>query len=531
MHNSLRSLRSKPVRRSLNRVIENGVLAMGSIGQLMRERRWEDARAKAAQSVFPLLPEKTSSSNSKSGTRRHILCAANSVTLALLILLASATETASAIPAFAKKTGLRCSACHEAWPKLNAFGQAFRDKGYEIGNERDSPVYASPLYWPASIRITPQWHSERNSAEATNQSKSGVQPVTTQGFDLSGIDLWTAGLLSKDISFVVLPSSDEYGNFHFESAWVRFDKLLKSTWINIKSGKFELDNVVSEKRMLTLSQNGGFYQIYHYLPLVDAKAFKATLAVPGETGASTTGFGLGDNQLGLELAGQSNDDSTRYSVSVLTSSDGSVNLPSSAGYDTFFAASKAWSINSLGPQRFGAFSYIGQAPTRYLTQSPPGGGTPTDIPGSGFGNRDFTRTGGFALLSAKKLDLVPMFTHATENADIALGIPSNEALPSGVQNPSWNGRMLELYYTQNLQFIVIARYEDIRNSRQVFRSSANNFGDLDAETIAFRWMPFMHSRAGLAICPEYSKVHQAGASAIETNQTLRSAFIGLDFAF
>jgi len=283
--------------------------------------------------------------------------------------------------------------------------------------------------------------------------------------------------------------------------------------------------------MLTLSQNGGTYQIYHFLPLIDPKAYAAAPAVPGETGSSTTSFGLGDNQLGVEFAGQSHDDSTRFSVSLLSSSDGSVNLPTSSGYDTFLAASKSIGISGLGPQRFGAFSYIGQAPTRYLTQTPAGGGAPVNIAGSGFGNKEFSRTGGYALLSAKKLDVVPMFTHATENADIALGIPSNQSLPSGVRSPSWNGRMLELFYTQNLQFIVIARYEDIRNSQQLFASSAKNFGDEDAETIAFRWMPFMHSRAGLAICPEFSKVHQIGASATQTNQTLRSAFVGLDFAF
>ncbi|MGA2537336.1 MAG: hypothetical protein ABSF53_15065 [Terracidiphilus sp.] len=447
------------------------------------------------------------------------------------MLIVCSIRPASAIPAFAKKTGLRCSACHEAWPKLNAFGQAFRDNGYQIGNERDSPVYASPLYWPAGIRFTPQWHRERNGAEATNQSASGVQPVVTQGFDLSGIDLWTAGLLAKNISFVVLPSSDEYGNFHFESAWVRFDNLLRSPWLNLKAGKYELDTVVSEKRMLTLSQVGGQYQMYHYLPLVDAKAFAATPVALGETGVSATGFGLGDNQLGIELGGHSHNDYTRYTVSVLSSSDGAVNLPTSKGYDTFMDVSRSVMVNSLGPQTFGAFSYIGQSPTRYLTQTPAGGGAPVNIPGSGYGNKDFTRTGFYALLAAKKLDVVPTFMHATENADIALGIPSNDPLPQGVQNPSWNGRMLELYYTQNLQFIVIARYEDIRNTHQVFQSSAGNFGDMDVEMIAFRWMPFMHSRAGLAICPEYSKLHQIGASAIETNQTLSSAFIGLDFAF
>ena len=485
----------------------------------------------AGRSTLVNLPVNSFLSTATWGLIQRLLRGGSSAALTLLLLFAAGSQKAAAIPAFAKKTGLRCSACHEAWPKLNAFGQAFRDNGYQIGNERDSPIFASPLYWPAGVRYTPQWHRELNSAEATNQSASGVQPVTTQGFDLSGIDFWFAGLLAKNISFVVLPSSDEYGNFHFESGWVRFDNLLKSPWLNLKAGKFEMDNLVSEKRMLTLSQVGGIYQMYHYLPLIDAKANAATPVVAGETGISTTAFGLGDNQLGVELGGHSKNDYTRYSISFLTSSDGAVNLPAGKSYDTFMDVSRSIMVNRLGPQTFGAFNYIGRAPTRYLTQTPAGGGAPVDIPGSGYGDKTFTRTGGFALLSAKKLDIVPMFMHATENADIALGIPSQESLPPGVRSPTWNGRMLELYYTQNLQFIVIARYEDIRNTRQLFQSSVSNFGDMDVETIAFRWMPFMHSRAGLAICPEYSKLHQIEASAIQTNQTLSSAFIGLDFAF
>jgi hypothetical protein len=96
---------------------------------------------------------------------KRLLSAGCAAMLAIVGLAAAGSHAAYAIPAFAKKTGLRCSACHEAWPKLNAFGQAFRDNGYQIGNERDSPVYASPLYWPAGVRYTPQWHRELNSAE------------------------------------------------------------------------------------------------------------------------------------------------------------------------------------------------------------------------------------------------------------------------------------------------------------------------------------------------------------------------------
>jgi len=37
-----------------------------------------------------------------------------------------AVHKTAAIPAFARKYGLACSACHTAWPELNAFGQRFR---------------------------------------------------------------------------------------------------------------------------------------------------------------------------------------------------------------------------------------------------------------------------------------------------------------------------------------------------------------------------------------------------------------------
>jgi hypothetical protein len=383
-------------------------------------------------------------------------------TFALFLLIICLSSRAHAIPAYARKTGLRCSACHEAWPKLNNFGQTFKDNGYQIGNERDSPVYSSPQYWPISLRITPAWHSELNTAMATNQSASGVQPVSTQGFDLSGLDLLAEGLLSKNLSFMILPSSDEYGNFHFESAWARFDNLLNTTWLNVKGGKFELDNVISEKRILTLSQEGGIYQIYHYLPSIDPNAYNATPVAAGEQGVSATEFGLGDNQLGVEIMGHSRNNYTRYSVSMLSSSDGSVNLPTSRGFD----------ITSLGLHRFGGFEYIGQAATRYLTQ--PSASGPVPIAGSGYGNKDFTRTGAYAMLTIKKVDVIPMFTHATESAFVALGIPSNDALPSGVHSPAWNGRMLEVQCVPTLQFVTTLRYEDIRNSRQTFTRSSSN---------------------------------------------------------
>jgi hypothetical protein len=124
-----------------------------------------------------------------------------------------------------------------------------------------------------------------------------------------------------------------------------------------------------------------------------------------------------------------------------------------------------------------------------------------------------------------------MYTHATESAFVALGIPSNESLPGGVHSPAWNGRMLELDYTPTLQFVAILRYEDIRNTAQTFTASARNYGDLDTETVGGRFYPFTSSRDGLALCAEYSKAHSIGVSSIQGNQTTRSVLMGVDFAF
>ena len=119
----------------------------------------------------------------------------------VLGMLLSLRPPARAIPAFARKYDLPCSACHEAWPKLNDFGIAFRDRGYQLGNEKDSPIWQNPSYWPITFRITPQWHRESSSNNVVDTVPGDpalgqtFQNVTTDGFDFGGLDIWAAGTL------------------------------------------------------------------------------------------------------------------------------------------------------------------------------------------------------------------------------------------------------------------------------------------------------------------------------------------------
>jgi hypothetical protein len=460
--------------------------------------------------------------------------------LIVVFLMLSGSQHANAIPAFARKYGLRCSACHESWPMLNYFGQKFKDNGYQLMNDRDAPIWQNPGYWPITFRMTPMWHRFSTGKVAVDQG-DGVTRVTSSGFDLTGLDFHTGGTLEKNFSFYLLPSSDENGNFHFETVMARFDNLMGSPWLNIKVGKFELDNLLSEKRILTLTGNGGIYQLYHFIPVGDGNIF-------GQ---------IGDNQLGVEVMGHSYDDRTRYSASLLSSSDGSPGLIYGANsYSGFFTASQAFDAGRMGVDRIGGYVMIGQAPTTWLTSGGPNG----PLPGSGVGNKSFSREGFVGqFYFGQHFDLQVVTQHGSDNAWFGQGYGDlvdnlnglNNApggtLPAGAQAPSWNGVLFEPHYVASPQLIFIGRYETIRMSKQSNGAgcdvslactggtgpgaSASNLGNISTYTIGYRYNPFMTSRAGFAFHNEYNWLHQDGTSPSGTNLNTSELMFGFDFDF
>ena len=446
--------------------------------------------------------------------KKRISWPKSSLRLAFLVMacLFADIHSASAIPAFARKYGMPCSACHEAWPKLNNFGQVFKDNGYQLGNDRDAPIFQQPAYWPITLRITPSWHRESVNRTDIDNPATGLTTegqLTTHGFDLGGLDILTAGTLAKNISFLLVPSSDSTGAFHFESVNVRFDNLLHTSWLNVKVGKFELDNIVSEKRTLTLSGQGGIYQGYHFQPVTEG----------------LYSFGIGDNQLGVEVSGHSRNSYTRYSAALLSSNDGNVNLPNGHGYDTFLTVSQAFQAGSLGLQRVGAFAYIGRAPTYFTTTA---GGTAV---GDGLGQKSFTRAGFYGLWYYKKLDFTTMYIHGSDSAFLGTNTPAYADLPVGARKPTWNVGTIETHYTWSPQLILLNRYELVRMSQQALPDLPGNLGDVDVLTFGYRYYPFISSRDGFAFHNEYSILRQRGVSPTGLDVTSSSLFLGFDFIF
>lgn len=445
---------------------------------------------------------------------------------------------AQAIPAFARKYGMPCSACHESWPMLNWFGQQFKDNGYQLGNDRDAPIFQNPAYWPATFRITPNWSrnsTDKVAVDGSNGPSANEAKITTNGFNWSGLDFHTAGTLAKNFSFYVLPSSNEFATFHFESVWARIDNIAGSPWLNIKLGKFELDNLLSEKRILTLTSVGGVYQNYHFQPF----------SQPGVPETYT--FGIGDNQVGLEWMGHSANDRTRVSASLLTASDGQPDVPNSSRYEGYFAASQAFEVGSLGLQRVGGFAFVGQAPTYFqfnqtttttvgtdVNGNPVTSTSTAGVPGTGAGNKGFQRYGLIGIWYIKNFDITTIYFHGHDSAWLGTNTAAipGAVLPAGAHAPSWNGALFESHYVYSPQLIFINRYELDRVSQQAFSTNPGNLGNLDALTFAFRYNPFINARAGFAFHGEYSIIWQKGASPVTfTNQTTSALLGGFDFDF
>ena len=454
--------------------------------------------------------------------RKHVVVA----TMVLIFLVLCGSEKAHALPAFARKYGLRCSACHESWPMLNFFGQKFKDNGYQLMNDRDSPIWQNPGYWPITFRMTPFWSRESTNKVAVDTAPSGEQRITTSGFNYGGLDILTGGTLENNISFLLVPASEEDGSFHIEAVNVRFDNLFHSPWLNVKVGKFELDTFISEKRGLTLSGSGGGYQLFHFIPVNDGNIF-------GQ---------LGDNQIGVEWMGHSLDDRTRLSATVFSSTDGNPDVPyGQNSYTGYFAASQAFSAGKLGVQRVGGYAIYGVAPTTYLTS----GGVP--LPGSGIGNKSFSRVGFEGLFYlGPKLDFQVFTQHGEDDAwfgacygdiiDGATPCTTNNAngatLPPGTRNPTWNGAFVETHFVWNPQFTIFQRSEWIRMSQQAIPGTPSNLGDIDNYVFGYRYNPFMSSRAGFAFHNEYSWLRQRGTSPVSgTDLTSNSLMLGFDFDF
>jgi hypothetical protein len=460
---------------------------------------------------------------------RRLLKAALNISLCIGLTLVLSSP-ASAIPAFARKYGLRCTSCHESWPVLNDFGRNFRDNGYQLREGKDDTVNSNNAYWPVSIHVTPHYEYDMVTNQQTDQ---GTKSVNTGGIADASIDLLTAGVLTKDISFLVVPTgfaSD--GNAHLESYWADFSRVFAdSDWFNVRIGKHEVDLPSSPHRSIDLTF---LFLVYGYHP--------------GPTLPNATAvFDLDSNQLGAEINGHDKDSMTRYNVSIFSANNGS-NYLTSSGHafsspsiyyhlQKYFRPSSGY-ISQYEVGLWGA--YATYPTTTYTLGCTPQYALPTcrQLLGNG-GATAISGTGGTLESTSRygiegQVWLGPLVSPLHLNLNYARGSDSQGAYIGADRAGTWQGGFLEAIWVPPIDLLhwgVFGRYDFIRNINQPLIASPTNLGDQDQETVGVRYTFAYSNRDEVGLHVEYATNNEKGIASNGGDVRTSIIFVGVDFLY
>lgn len=456
---------------------------------------------------------------------------------------------AQAIPAFARKYGLACNVCHvPGFPKLNDFGNQFRDQGYQLGGDVDLPAHEGITmgYLPVSFRTTVGYQ-----AASVRTDGSGL---STGGFGFTGLDILSFGTLYRDLSFglVFTPGLGSAGfgtgesEGDLEAAYVRLNRLERFLGfkeepgrylMNLKVGKFELDVPYSEKRSPTLNTP---FVMYHYLP---GTPYTATISGTSTSSyANPNSFAIGENSPGIELAGITRTEATngffRYSLAALSTNAFSGPLSGcsagtscgTGGRNTNFYGHMTQSFGGYGivsGHRVGVFGAYGDAPTTVNATCP-------DCQAVGGSNQPFYRIGADASLTFDgQWNLFGAFVHGDDSKNLFASQGIADA-----QSASWNGGFVELdWYPTQLPVLGMPgwlfsyRYDIIRNSQQGNPMFAKSFNDVDSHTGMVRYYIHQSARTDLVFHAEYNSYRTQGVGTGGGDLLGKTMLVGFDFAY
>ncbi len=227
-----------------------------------------------------------------------------SVIIGFLLLAIFAADT-SAVPAFARKYKTSCVTCHTGYPKLNAFGKAYRLNGFQypeddadktkeepvsLGSESYKRIFPNAV-WPNNIPGTSPLAIRVGSSFEYDKAED----IKTS-FTAPSLNLMAAGTMGDNIGFYAGAHLFEEGEVgSIDRAYIQVSSLfadkLGDYALNLRIGQF-IPNAVAFANHRGLALTSYAYNTY----AATADDFSA-----GHHGAEA--FGIETFQLGVELSG------------------------------------------------------------------------------------------------------------------------------------------------------------------------------------------------------------------------------------
>jgi hypothetical protein len=253
--------------------------------------------------------------------------------LAAGVIALQCTETATAMPVFARRYGVECHMCHQGFPKLNKTGHRFKERGYRLENE--DPFKASD--WIKSIPLRARASGTRLFFEDGGSFDSAFVKLISAGHLGPRLSYWVdSGLLFDDnaVSDVYREPTD---------AWARVE-LVSQGKLYLRAGRMELD-----------------------LPFTQVRTPHLFSYAPYSMNSGREADNIADDHHAVEVGGTLGEGKYHWSAAVTSGAEdpASAAVYQAAGLDDesgafeanlFLRASRRGDRN-----RYGAFTYVGRS--------------------------------------------------------------------------------------------------------------------------------------------------------------------------
>jgi hypothetical protein len=470
---------------------------------------------------------------------------------AALWFMSASVPSASAIPAFARKYQTSCTTCHNNFPELNDFGEAFKKNGFKFPKDDESFVKEPPVLLgakaqkevfpkaiypgeiPGAIPVT-----FRYSGLATYNSKQplslGFVPRTNL-FTPNTFTAIAAGSFGPSVSFWI---DDDISTGGSGAAGGLVDGYLKvndighylglpKDTLNVRFGQFELELPFTQARSI----NPTDYDIYDQASTALVNPVLCALASTTSPCTTSNPLVFAAPQRGIEIGGYPNDGNFSWSFAVV---NGNNNMPAVRNTkDVYVRVSQRVNlehdpsvrkeIQAAGPTgprdhtslRFGAFYYYGRNALnvdRIL------------FPTLGTVHEPFYRAGGDFRFRYRQFELygMGMYGHDTNLLPNAAGTGFDPAAPV-----TFTGGFAESQYWIYPWLIGLMRY-DFVNSPTDFLS-----GVISRRNTRNRFSPGfqMLVRANIKLAFEYQHRWEQPVPALAQFFRANGFKTGIDFVF
>lgn len=429
--------------------------------------------------------------------------------------------TAEAIPAFARKYTLDCTACHTAPPRLNTFGERFLENGYQLPGTEDGGMTGKKNLGDLSLDDFANYTGVRlrgnvlRTHSFKQQNPPTAEPGTVHNNSEIGFpevfSLFTAGTLTKNIGFFAeLESNFKESSTGIERAFMTFNNLGGNNLVNIRVGRIDpsatfsfstlrqqLDfvgerlnastNTVQRAGLFPLAASAKFYDLHNRSGTAISPYAPSLYNALAETGIEVRGRPFGDWFM--------------YQMGMLNGANEAFG-DSNKGKDFYGAVRFDYARSANFSASLSGFAYLGNSNATVLT-------------GTGLADVSWNRYGIAGHLRYKMFDLYGMYT-----LDRIAHVPT-AALANFDKSASGLSVALDTYVTERT--LVSLRYDNMDAGGDLSQRSSQSFAGMQVKQ-------YLRSNIALFVRNDLNLRRAEDGNAAARN--LRNVFfVGIDITY